>query len=153
MEQHTEAPPVERLNVFVGEWSVEAAFPLAPPTDSRGRTVFEWMPGKRFLIQRWEVPQPEAPDGIAIIGFDEGRGTYLQHYFDSRGVARLYEMSFENRVWQLWRNSEDFSPLNFSQRFTGTFSDDGRAIDGRWETSRDGSSWEHDFDLTYTKVT
>jgi hypothetical protein len=109
--------------------------------------------GKRFLIQRWEVPQPEAPDGIAIIGFDEGRGTFLQHYFDSRGVARLYEMSLENGVWKLWRSSEDFSPLNFSQRFTGTFSEDGLTIDGRWEISHDGSSWEHDFDLTYTKVT
>jgi hypothetical protein len=21
-----------------------------------------------------------------------------------------------------------------------------------WETSKDGSTWEHDFDLTYTKV-
>jgi hypothetical protein len=153
MEEHTEVPPVERLDAFVGEWSMEAAFPLAPPTDARGRTVFEWMPGKRFLIQRWEVPLPEAPDGIAIIGFDQGRGTYLQHYFDSRGVARLYEMSFGDGVWKLWRNSEDFSPLNFSQRFTGTFSDDGKTIDGRWEISDDGSTWEHDFDLTYTKIT
>ena len=24
---------------------------------------------------------------------------------------------------------------------------------GRWESSSDGSSWQHDFDLTYTKVT
>jgi Protein of unknown function (DUF1579) len=153
MEEHTEVPPVEHLDAFVGEWSMEAAFPLLPPTDARGRTVFEWMPGKRFLIQRWEVPQPEAPDGIAIIGFDQGRGTYLQHYFDSRGVARLYEMSFGDGVWKLWRNSEDFSPLNFAQRFTGTFSDDGKTIDSRWEISHDGSTWEHDFDLTYTKVT
>jgi hypothetical protein len=153
MEEQAEVPPVERLDAFAGEWSMEAAFPLLPPTDARGRTVFEWMPGKRFLIQRWEVPQPEAPDGIAIIGFDEGRGTFLQHYFDSRGVARLYEMSLENGVWKLWRSSEDFSPLNFSQRFTGTFSEDGLTIDGRWEISHDGSSWEHDFDLTYTKVT
>jgi hypothetical protein len=42
---------------------------------------FEWLPGERFLIQRWEVPVPEAPDGIAIIGSDPKReGNYLQHY-------------------------------------------------------------------------
>jgi hypothetical protein len=144
--------PSASLEAFIGEWSMEAAFPLAPPTDVRGHAVFEWMPGEQFLIQRWDVPYPDAPDGIAIIGFDEGRETYLQHYFDSRGVARVYEMSFDNGIWKLWRNSADFSPLTFSQRFTGTFSDDGKTIEGRWEISKDGPSWEHDFDLTYTKV-
>ena len=46
----------------------------------------------------------------------------------------------------------DFTPLDFSQRFTGTFSDDGKTIAGPWEISHDGKTWEHDFDLTYTKV-
>jgi hypothetical protein len=153
MEQLARDPALERLDAFVGEWSMEAAFPLAPATGIGGHTVFEWMPGEQFLIQRWEVSHPDAPDGIAIIGFDAGRETYLQHYFDSRGVARVYEMSFGDGLWKLWRNSADFSPLTFSQRFTGTFGDDGKTINGRWETSNDGSSWEHDFGLTYTKVT
>jgi|GEM_PF-7098922 hypothetical protein len=63
---------------------------LKPPIDSGARASFAWLPGERCLIQRWEVPIPEAPDGIAIIGPDPERaGGYLQHYFDSRGVARL----------------------------------------------------------------
>jgi hypothetical protein len=92
------------------------------------------------------------PDGIAIIGFNDSRGRYLQHYFDSRGVARVYEMRFAGRVWELSRTAEDFSPLDFSQRFKGTFSDDGQTIDGRWETSADGASWREDFKLIYTRV-
>ena len=71
--------------------------------------VFEWMTGEQFLIEL-EVPVPEAPDGLAIIGFDEGRGTFLQHYFDSRGIARVYAMSLEDGVWTLWRDAPDFSP-------------------------------------------
>jgi len=114
--------------------------------------VFEWLAGRRFVVQRWEVPHPAAPDGIAIIGFDTGRDNYLQHYFDSRGVARLYEMSFADGVWKLWRTVGDFSPVDFSQRYTGTFSDDGRTIRGSWESSSDGSSWEHDFQLIYTRT-
>jgi hypothetical protein len=153
MQHHARGPAIERLDVFIGEWSMEAAFPHAPPTGMRGLTVFEWMPGEQYLIQRWEVPHPDAPDGVAIIGVATGGETYLQHYFDSRGVARVYEMSFGDGLWKLSRHSADFSPLTFSQRFTGTFSDDGRTIEGRWETSSDGSSWEHDFGLTYTKVT
>jgi hypothetical protein len=129
----------------IGQWSslrsgVEPLAPARPPSIA-GRA--SWRSGAAR-------PVPEAPDGIAIIGADpESEGNYLQHYFDSRGVARLYKMSFEDRVWKLWRDEPDFSPLDFSQRFTGTFSDDGKRIAGRWEISHDGRTWEHDFDLTY----
>jgi len=153
MAQRAENPGIERLAVFVGEWSLVAEFKDVPPADLGARVVFEWMPGERFLVQRWEIPIPEAPDGIAIIGADpESEGTYLQHYFDSRGVARIYRMSFSDGVWKLWRDSPDFSPLNFSQRYTGTFTDEDRTISGSWEMCHDGTTWEHDFDLTYTKV-
>jgi hypothetical protein len=141
----------QHLERFIGEWTMQVTFPGAPPV-AGGRVVFEWMASEQFLIERWEVPVPEAPDGLAIIGFDEGRGTFLQHYFDSRGIARVYAMSLEDGVWTLWRDTPDFSPLDFAQRFTGTFSEDGSTIVGRWEIAHDGSPWEHDFDLTYVRV-
>jgi hypothetical protein len=145
----TEMAALERL---VGEWSVEAIAPWAPPSDLRGKTVFEWMTGGKLLVQRWEVPVPEAPDGLAVIGLDGSGPGYLQHYFDTRGVARVYVMSFDEDVWKLSRTTADFSPLEFSQRFTGTFSDDGRTIRGRWEICHDGTTWEQDFDLVYRRV-
>ena len=46
-----------------------------------------------------------------------------------------------------WR---DFA--GFSRRFNGMFSDDNNVITARWEQSGDGSNWEYDFDLTYTRV-
>jgi hypothetical protein len=144
---------MERLAVLVGEWSMAAKFKELPPADAGARVVFEWMPGGRFLIQRWEVPVPEAPDGIAIIGPDpENAGDFLQHYFDTRGVARLYRMSVTDGVWRLWRDAPDFSPLDFSQRYTGTFADNDKTITGSWEISHDGETWEHDFELTYTRI-
>lgn len=108
------------LDAFIGKWSMEAQFPGAPPTGPLGRTVFEWLAGEQFLIQRWEVLPPSAPDGIAIIGLDSDSETYSQHYFDSRGVARVYAMTFSDGVWELSRDTRDFSPLSFSQRFTGS---------------------------------
>jgi hypothetical protein len=141
----------KRLERFIGEWTMRVRFPGAPPVEG-GRVVFEWMTGDRFLIQRWDVPVPEAPDGLAIIGFDEGRGTFLQHYFDSRGIARVYAMRLEDGLWTLRREAPDFSPLDFAQRYTGSFSDDGTTIVGRWEIAHDGSTWEHDFYLTYVRV-
>jgi hypothetical protein len=143
---------LEALKPLVGEWRLVATFKGMPPSDDGARVTFEWMPGERFLIERWEVPIPEAPDGIAIIGPDpEREGNYLQHYFDTRGVARVYKMSFENGVWKLWRDEADFSPLDFSQRYTGTFSDDGKTIAGAWEICHDGKTWQHDFDLSYIR--
>jgi hypothetical protein len=62
-------------------------------------------------------------------------------------------MSFGDGIWKLWRDTADFSALDFSQRFTGKFNDDGTIIDGHWETLRGGSDWELDFELTYTRVT
>jgi hypothetical protein len=154
MAQQTENAAIDRLAVFVGEWGMAAEFKHLPPAGIGARVVFEWMSGRRFLIQRWEVAVPEAPDGIAIIGADlESEGNFLQHYFDSRGVARVYKMSVSDRGWKLWRDTPDFSQLEFAQRYTGTFSDDGRVITGCWEIRHDGATWEHDFDLTYTKVT
>jgi hypothetical protein len=72
--------------------------------------------------------------------------------FDSRGIARVYAMSLEDGVWSLWRETPDFSPLDFAQRYTATFSDDGMTIVGRWEIAHDGAAWEHDFDLTSVRV-
>ena len=141
------------LAPFVGEWRILATFGNTPPADVGAKASFAWLPGDRFLIERWEVPVPEAPDGIAIIGADPScEGRYLQHYFDSRGVARLYAMTFDGRIWTLERTKPDFSPLEFHQRFVGSISTDGTTIDGEWHGSDDGQQWRRDFGLTYTRI-
>lgn len=144
---------LERLGVLVGEWIVEARFPGDQPASGgvRARARFEWALDGQFLLQRTEVPVPEAPDSLTIIGVDPKTGGYAQHYFDSRGTVRLYEMSLADEVWTLTRESPDFSPLDFGQRFTGIFSPDGNTITGAWE-KRFSEGWEHDFTLTYTRA-
>jgi hypothetical protein len=142
----TDDPKLAALSALVGDWV------LGDPSAPVGRTSFSWLEGRRFLVQHWTVEIPEAPDGIAIIGIDATSRQLVQHYFDSRGVARVYQMTFEGNVWTLWRSDPDFS-----QRFTGTISTDGSTITGSWESgppnaSPDDGTWTHDFDLTYTKV-
>ena len=85
-----------RLDVFVGEWAVEARFGAGEGPQARSR--------------------------------------------------------FGDGVWTLTRESPDFTPLDFRQRFTGTFSDDGNTISGAWQTGRDSGEWEHDFDLSYYRA-
>jgi len=147
-----------RLGVLVGEWALEARFPgdqPAPPTaverGPQARTRFEWTLDGQFLLQRTEVPVPEVPDSLAIVSVDPETGAYTQHYYDSRGVVRLYAMTFANGAWTLTRESADFSPLDFQQRFTATFGPDGNTISGAWEKRAGGAGWEHDFGLTYRR--
>jgi hypothetical protein len=142
----------EALTPLIGEWRLTMLLSGIDLPDVDARVTFEWMGDKAFVLQRWTVPLPEAPDGLAVIGWDEGRGTFLQHYFDERGVARVYEMGFEDGVWTLERTKPDFSDFNFSQRSTGRFSEDGNRIDCVLEIAHDHETWEKDFDLVYTRV-
>ena len=140
---------LDSLDVFVGDWRMIASFTPDPANAPRARTSFHWLPGRRFLVQRWEVGHPDAPDGIAIIGFDADGARLQQHYFDSRGVARVYQMTFADRRWTLERFA---TAPDFCQRFGGSFSDDGDTISGSWESSSDGAQWAADFSLTYTRL-
>jgi hypothetical protein len=142
------------LEPFIGEWTIEAVFPGGPPVgtdDAQARTTFEWLLDGQFLAQRSSAPDP-IPDGFMIVGVDPGRGGYVQHYFDSRNVTRVYAMTFDGTRWTLSREEPDFSPFEFAQRFVGTFEDGGTVIRGAWEMREPGADWTHDFELIYTKV-
>ena len=149
VSEATERGGLQALEVFVGTWSMILGFAPSPADAPRARTTWEWLAGRRFLIQRWEVDHPDAPDGIAVIGSDGSESAYAQHYFDSRGVVRIYDMSLAGPVWMLERIAAE---RDFSQRFTGTFSEDRNTISGRWERSDDGKTWTHDFDLNYVRI-
>jgi hypothetical protein len=147
-------PALDGLDVLIGRWETEASFgagafgPGSPATTERGGlTTFEWLEGRYFLIQRFAVDNPAVPSGIAIIGSGGLPGTLEQHYYDSRGVARVYQASLDGGVWKLWREAP-----GFWQRYSGVVSPDGSTIAGAWEASADGRDWRHDFGLTYIKV-
>ncbi|HEY2521787.1 MAG TPA: pyridoxamine 5'-phosphate oxidase family protein [Streptosporangiaceae bacterium] len=137
-----ELPGGQRL---IGRWATEGSHPLLPGDAIRGQATFEWLPGRRFVVQRSHYDHPDIPDATAIIGVT---GEHLRmHYFDNRGVYRVYEVSLEPGQWRFWRDDP-----GFGQRFTGVFSADGGTITGQGEMCRDGSTWEPDLALTYRRT-
>ena len=142
-------PYIQELEALVGEWDTEATHRMLPSTVVRGHSAFEWLEGEKFLIVRSRVEHPDFPDSISVIGDTEG---LCMHYFDSRGVARTYQMSLARSEWKLLRDRPDLSPLDFSQRFSGTLSSDGNTITGLWEMSKDGATWENDLWITYRRT-
>jgi hypothetical protein len=130
---------VNALQPFVGTWHT-----ISSLGDARAVTTFEWTLDGAFLLQRSEVDLPAVPDALCLIGPDGD--DYTQHYFDSRGVARVYAMTFDGTTWTLERDDEDFA-----QRYTGEFS--GGRIDGRWEIKGpDESEFRLDFELAYERA-
>ena len=140
-------PALKAFGVLVGEWSTVGTHPLVPGTTFHGHTSFEWIEGGAFLIMHSEIQEPGIPSGVAIFGSDDSAGEYFMLYFDERGVSRKYGVTLSNNTWKWWRNAP-----GFSQRFTATIADDGRTIVGRGELSRDGTTWEGDLALTYTRA-
>jgi hypothetical protein len=147
MDQPTAEQALRELEPLVGEWTMEAKWPDGQEWQGGGRVTFEWHDSGAHLVERGTVELPEAPDNISIIGCDGAKGTYFQLYSDERGVCRVYEMSIGNGEWKLWREGEPFA-----QRYTGTFSDDGNTITGRWEIAEDFTNYVTDFDLIYRRA-
>jgi Pyridoxamine 5'-phosphate oxidase len=121
-----------------------ATHPVLAGAVVRGHVTFEWLDGRRFVIQRWRYDHPDVPDAVAVTGVTGGQ--LSMHYFDYRGVYRVYGVSLAEDTWRFWRDAP-----GFSQRFTGILSDDGTTIAGQGQLSRDGSVWEDDLAITYRR--
>ena len=129
---------------LVGEWSIEATHPALPDTDIRGQVTFEWLEDQRFLIQRSHYEHPEIPDAVVVSGIVDG--TPSMHYFDSRGVHRVFALEITRDTWRFWNDTP-----GFAQRFIGTLGHG--VIEGRAELSRDdGATWALDLAITYRRI-
>jgi hypothetical protein len=152
MSKNSEGQPpqptrsLKQFDVLLGNWTMLGTHPQLPAAVN-GHSSFEWLREGALLAWHfdWERGH-EIPNAYSIIGHDDAVEACSMLYTDERGVARIYQMSLESGVWKMWRQSADFS-----QRMTGTFSEDGKTINVHGELSRDGSTWEEDLSITYTR--
>jgi len=138
------------LALLIGEWKTvvyNASFLSDRLSKLNGKTLFEWFEEQTFLIMRSGVEGDGPPNVVAIISGDDTNKQYQMLYYDERGVSRIYNMSFENDTWKLWRDSS-----KFSQRFEGKVSADRKTINASWVNSTDGKTWQHDFNIDYHKA-
>ena len=137
---------MEGLEPLVGEWTTEVRHPDIGVV--HGEMSVEWLDGGGYLIQRSSAEDTRFPRGISLFGPTEAGDRIVQHYFDSRGVARVYGVDAGDGVWRIWRDWP-----GFSQRFTATFSEDRNSVTGTWDLSKDGATWERDLRISYRRLT
>jgi hypothetical protein len=157
--QGTTEPALQPLKRLVGSWIREATHPALPGVIVHGTVAIDWLEGQRFLILRSRNDHPDFPDAISIIGFTDadrvgahadesaasGGSRLCMHYFDSRGIFRVYEVNVDDEAWRLSRDAH-----GFSQRFTGSFADSGDTIVG-WQLCRDDAHWDDDLQIIYRR--
>jgi hypothetical protein len=134
------------LELLIGDWVTEATHPSLPGVVVRGTTTFEWGSGERFVVWRAANEHPDVPDSVSVLGTFDDEPPAL-HYFDSRGVHRVYDMSITGDVWHLERDAP-----GFAQRFDGRFGADGSTIAGVWQLCRDGTTWADDLEITFRRA-
>jgi hypothetical protein len=138
---------------LIGEWHVEGEIPIEPPMKVSGEAKIERL--GELIVFSSVSEAAEVPDSVSIIGGAPDGEPQPMHYFDSRGVMRLFMMAVEGRTWKMWRApGEDWNGPNgpgFNQRFIGEIAADGKTIEARWERGMGtaGDEWEIDFPLNY----
>jgi len=94
-----------------------------------------------FVLLHWTYDHPDFPDAIALLSDDRC------HYFDVRGVSRVFELEVDAAGWSMIRLDADFS-----QRFTARFRGPD-AMESTGEKSDDnGVTWQPDFTMIYNRV-
>jgi hypothetical protein len=140
---------------LVGRWSTEATHPALPGTVVPGSAEVEWLEGEQFLVHRIRNDHPDFPDAISLLGDTDG---LRMHYFDSRGVHRVYDLAVTPDGWAIGMGegagAESFAPGDapFSQRMTFTFEDSDQTMSGLAQMSYDGQTWTDDLAITYHRT-
>ena len=113
---------------------------MSEPVTSRQR--YERVLEGAFVLQQWTYDHPDFPDAMALLSEDR------YHYFDVRGITRVFDFDIDDSGWSMSRLDEDFSQRQ-TARFRGP-----DVIDSTGEKSYDtGVTWQPDFTMTYQRVT
>jgi hypothetical protein len=136
-------PILAPLDELIGTWATEATHPLFDGV-VLGSTMFEWLDGRHFIIERSQNDHELFPDAISVIGAPEAGDGLVMEYFDSRGVRRTYGVSLDDGVLRIWRDDP-----KFAQRFSATL---GRtSFEGRWQLARTPGDWQDDLKVSYRR--
>ncbi|MGH3413655.1 MAG: hypothetical protein ACRDPH_11320 [Marmoricola sp.] len=128
------------LDPLLGSWAttMHHAEMSEPVT---GRQEYERVLDGAFVLQRWTYDHPDFPDAMGLLSEDR------YHYFDVRGVTRIFDFEIDDDGWSMLRLGEEFSQRHRTW-FRGA-----DLMESTGERSGDrGATWQHDFTMTYQRV-
>lgn len=113
-------------------------------TEVKGTATIERIHDSFVVLN--ETGADQKPGGTWIIGYSDPQEKYQMFYYDPRGVARIFETTFDGRQLVFSREDKDFY-----QRMTLAIKPDGLHCVA--EASDDkGKSWRKDLEMSYVKT-
>ena len=137
-----------KLEGLIGTWKLtltDAWFLESRDVKVDGSAEIDWL-DDAFVRFRWTMADEEASWSESIIGRSDARDEYKVLTNDYRGVARLFEMTFDGRTWTMWRDDPDFH-----QRIVATVEPD-RILMQPEASEDEGKTWRKDFDLIFERA-
>ena len=136
-------PALEPFDALIGAWATEAIHPMVDAVVP-GTVTYEWLEGGHFIVQRSHNDHELFPDAICLIGAPENGEGLVMEYFDSRGVRRTYDTSFEDGVLRIWRDAP-----GFDQRLVVEVERDG--FEGVYQLAETPGEWRDDLKVVYRR--
>ena len=128
------------LDRLLGTWTFTMHH-VDMPEPVTGRQRYERVLDGAFVLLHWTYDHPDFPDAMVLLSEDR------YHYFDVRGVTRLFTFSIDDAGWSTIHLGREMSQRT-TVRFSGA-----DAMDGAGEMSHDnGTTWESDFTMTSRRV-
>jgi hypothetical protein len=136
-------PALEPFEALIGTWDTVATHPMIDAVVP-GTVTYEWLEGGHFIVQRSHNDHELFPDAICVIGAPENGEGLVMEYFDSRGVRRTYDTSFDDGVLRIWRDAP-----GFDQRLVVEVERDG--FEGVYELAETPGEWRDDLKVVYRR--
>lgn len=135
------------LEPLVGEWEYtmyNCWFLESMDAEVKGFTTIERLYDS-FMVVR-ETDADKKPSGVWVIGYSDPQQIYQMFYYDERGVASIFDATFDGRKFIFLREDEDFY-----QRITLEITLDG--LHSVAEASEDkGKTWRKDLEMAYRAI-
>lgn len=127
------------LERLLGTWDISMRH-VALPEPVVGRQRYEQVLDGAFVMLHWTYDHPDFPNAIALLE------PSAFHYFDVRGISRVFDLQIDDLGWSMIRRDPDFW-----QRSSATFVGANK-MQGVGENSHDGGiTWVHDFTMTWAR--
>ena len=125
----TPDPALQRLDRFVGTWTMEGHLVGSDETTIKGQATYRWLPGGFFLEQDVDLDFMGLQiHSHELIGFDPATGTFPSTVYSNLSPTPLpYRWEVEGESVKI---SVSYPPLDAT--FSGRFEDDGDTFSGGW---------------------
>jgi hypothetical protein len=138
---------LEHLSIFCGVWNTEgeiAATEDAPAMTLLATDIYEWLPGRHFLLHRVDARMGGAASrSIEIYSYDPKRNAYLSRSYDDQGVTEEFRANLAGRKWTI---------TGENLRFSGEFATTRNKLAGRWEKRAGRARWTALMDIQLTRA-